>query len=119
VKVGGRWQFHRVTSRACLEKFSDWKSIPADWLLEHDPLWNAALLDSGGNELLLVCKDEVPFTVVFVHNTRLAFQLGEISLGSVSTRRFVITGGLPHRAAHISELSDLLIELAKNWALKA
>jgi hypothetical protein len=102
-----------VTNRAGLEEFSDWKSVPSDWLLEHDPLWNAALLDSGDNELLLVSKYGVPFAGVFVHNTLLGVQLGPISLGSVSTRRFVLTGGLPHGTAHMSELADVLIELAK------
>jgi len=113
VELSSRWQFHRVTNGARLDEFSDWKSVPSDWLLEHDPWWNAGLLDSGDSELLLVSKHGVPFAGVFVHNTRLELQLGEIALGSVSTRRFVLTGGLPHGAAHISELSDVLIELEK------
>lgn len=106
-----RWELQRVESVAGLEAASAWSNAPAHWLLEHDPRWSAALLDTPDTAILLASRDGRPVVSIFVHQVGLALELGELSLGSIPVRRHVLTGGLSKDVATSSELADLLIEL--------
>lgn len=83
------------------------------WLLEHDPLWLAALLDDPTKAVLLATRDGACFCGLFVHDVGMALDLGELSLGRIPIRRHVLTGGLPEKAAGRSDLVDLLAGLSR------
>src|SRR5688572_25016002 len=89
-----RWELQRVASVADLEAVSAWGKAPGHWLLEHDPRWSAALLDAPDTAVLLASWDGRLFASIFVHQVGLGLKLGELSLGSISVRRHVLTGGL-------------------------
>lgn len=82
------------------------------WLLEHDPLWLAALLDDPTKSMLVALKEGACFCGLFVHDVGMALDLGELSLGRIPVRRHVLTGGLPEKAAGPEDLAELLTRLA-------
>lgn len=82
------------------------------WLLEHDPLWLAALLDDPTKSLLLAMRDGACFCGLFVHDVGMTLDLGELALGRIPIRRHVLTGGLPEKSAGRDDLADLLTRLA-------
>ncbi len=87
------------------------KDTSSTWLLEQDPWWNAALLNDPDKAFLLVAKDDHPFASIFVHQTGLDLNLGELSLGSIPVRRYVLTGGLSENAATAAEFVGMLSTL--------
>lgn len=84
-------------------------AAPRDfWLLDHDPAWLASRLGSPGRSVLLAMKDGDCFCGLFVHEVGLDLGLGEVSLGSIPVRRYVLTGGLGEKAAGAEDLTQLL-----------
>ena len=90
----------------------DVQNRPSFWLLDHDPLWQSALLGKGDNSLMIARRNGVCLVSLFVHDSGLDLSLGALSLASISVRRHVLTGGIPADALSMHELTELLIGLA-------
>ena len=68
------------------------RPIHPDNVIEHDPAWLLAQCNSDDKYVLTIDDGQEFLFPLFVHKGRLSFQIGELTLGSLSVLRHVIVG---------------------------